>query len=257
MHPLAVAAAGRRPVSGRCARRRPVVAAVGALEAGAAAVLLLPETGSVDDAERGASGGRRRDRRTAAGRALPARPAVPRARRPASARRGSRYLVGLKDAHGDMRRFRRLREALGSRLTWIGASEDLVLAFWAYGADAVSPASLAYAPWYARRVWDALCRGDRDEASGSSARSRGPSRTCACRARTSTSRSPASSPREFGLAVGEARAPAEPLTADEQSEVRAARGGAAPARGRLSDRRIRRVRAPRPGTRTRPPASPG
>jgi len=73
-------------------------------------------------------------------------------------------MVGLKDAHGDLRRFRRLREAIGDRLAWIGASEDLAVAYRTHGADAVSPASLAYAPAYAHRYWTALDHGDVAEA---------------------------------------------------------------------------------------------
>ena len=73
-------------------------------------------------------------------------------------------MIGLKDAHGDLRRFRRLREAIGERLVWIGASEDLAVAYRTHGADAVSPASMAYAPAYARRYWTELDRGDVAEA---------------------------------------------------------------------------------------------
>jgi 5-dehydro-4-deoxyglucarate dehydratase len=73
-------------------------------------------------------------------------------------------MIGLKDAHGDLRRFRRLREAVGDRLVWVGASEDLAVAYRTHGADAVSPASLAYQPAYARRYWAALDDGDVTEA---------------------------------------------------------------------------------------------
>jgi 5-dehydro-4-deoxyglucarate dehydratase len=72
----------------------------------------------------------------------------------------SASLIGLKDAHGDLRRFRRLWQALGERLVWIGASEDLAVAYLTHGADAVSPASMAYAPGYAARWWGALQDGD-------------------------------------------------------------------------------------------------
>jgi dihydrodipicolinate synthase/N-acetylneuraminate lyase len=105
-------------------------------------------------------------------------------------------------------------------LTWVGASEDLVLAFWAYGADAVSPASLAYAPWYARRVWDALCRGDRDEAVRLLRVFAWPVtdlRLSRPNIDVTVARELA---REFGLEVGEARPPAEALTHDELADVR-------------------------------------
>ena len=119
-----------------------------------------------------------------------------------------------------MRRFRRLREAVGRRLTWVGASEDLVLAFWAYGADAVSPASLAYAPAYGRLVWDALGRGDRDEAVRLLRLFAWP----ATDLRMSRPNIDISVVREFaaefGLPVGDLRPPAEPLTDDERGAVR-------------------------------------
>lgn len=73
-------------------------------------------------------------------------------------------MIGLKDAHGDLRRFRRLREAIGDRLAWVGASEDLAVAYRTHGADAISPASMAYRPAYARRYWAALDQGDVREA---------------------------------------------------------------------------------------------
>jgi 5-dehydro-4-deoxyglucarate dehydratase len=129
-------------------------------------------------------------------------------------------LVGLKDAHGDMRRFRRLHEAFGPRLTWIGASEDLVLAFWAYGADAFSPASAAYAPAYARRVWEALGRGDRDEAIRLLRLFAWPVtdlRLSRPHIDITVVREFAS---EFGLAVGDLRAPAERLSHDERDAVK-------------------------------------
>ena len=76
----------------------------------------------------------------------------------------SRALVGLKDALGDLRLFRQQQMALGDRLVWVCASEDLAVAYQTHGADAVAPASMAYAPGYARRWWAALERGDADEA---------------------------------------------------------------------------------------------
>ncbi len=129
-------------------------------------------------------------------------------------------LVGLKDAFGDMRRFRRLREALGPRLTWIGASEDLLLAFWAYDADAVSPASLAYAPWYARRVWDALTAGRREEAVRLLRLFAWPVTDLRLSRPNIDITVVREFAAEFGLAVGEARPPAEPLTASERRQVR-------------------------------------
>jgi dihydrodipicolinate synthase/N-acetylneuraminate lyase len=68
-------------------------------------------------------------------------------------------IVGLKDGSGDLRGFRRLREAFPDLVT-IAAWEDLAPAYWALGCDAFAPASAAYAPWYAPLWYDALRRGD-------------------------------------------------------------------------------------------------
>ena len=188
---------GRRPVVATLRASDDASVAAAALDAGASAALLLPETGSIDDAERVL-----RAINAATGGALPI---VLYQRGPLKLesddlRRLAEQptLAGLKDAFGDMRRFRRLREAIGSRLIWVGASEDLMLAFWAYGADAVSPASLAYAPWYGRRVWDTLAAGDRDEAVRLLRLFAWPVTDLRGRARTSTSRWSASSPPSSG-----------------------------------------------------------
>ena len=119
-----------------------------------------------------------------------------------------------------MRRFRRLHEAFGPRLTWIGASEDLVLAFWAYGADAFSPASAAYAPAYARRVWEALGRGDRDEAIRLLRLFAWPVTDLRLSRPNIDVTVVREFAAEFGLPVGDLRPPAEPLTADERGAVR-------------------------------------
>jgi dihydrodipicolinate synthase/N-acetylneuraminate lyase len=189
------------------------------LAAGASALLVLPATGDPADA----LGALREIRRHTDGQL----PVVLYQRGPLSLEPADLAhlvdepnLVGVKDAHGDMRRFRRLHEAFGRRLTWIGASEDLMLAFWAYGADAASPASVAYAPAYARRVWSALGRGDRDEAVRLLRLFAWPVTDL----RMSRSNIDVSVVREFaaefGLPVGELRPPAEPLTADERDAVR-------------------------------------
>ena len=216
---LAVAAAGRLPVVGTLRVGDDESVARAALEAGASAVLVLPESGSVADAAAalnriaGATDGRLPIVLYQRGglflepddlRGLAEQPA----------------LVGLKDAHGDMRRFRRLREAVGSRLTWVGASEDLVLAFWAYGADAVSPASLAYAPWYARRVWDLLHAGDRDEAIRLLRLFAWPVTDLRLSRPNIDITVVRELAMEFGLEVGDARPPAEPLTDSERWQVR-------------------------------------
>jgi dihydrodipicolinate synthase/N-acetylneuraminate lyase len=69
-------------------------------------------------------------------------------------------LVGLKDGHRDVRRYRRLREAIGERLLWVSAWEDVALPFWALGCDAFAPASVAYEPAYSRAWFECLEAGN-------------------------------------------------------------------------------------------------
>jgi 5-dehydro-4-deoxyglucarate dehydratase len=210
---------GRRPVVATLRASDDASVAAAALDAGAAAGLLLPESGSVADAERTLRG---IDAATGGGLPVVLYQRGPLALEPDDLRRLARepVLVGLKDAFGDMRRFRRLREALGPRLTWIGASEDLLLAFWAYDADAVSPASLAYAPWYARRVWDALTAGRREEAVGLLRLFAWPVTDLRLSRPNIDITVVREFAAEFGLAVGEARPPAESLTPSERRQVR-------------------------------------
>ena len=73
-------------------------------------------------------------------------------------------LVGLKDGHRDVRLYRRLRTAIGERLLWLSAWEDVAIAFWAVGCDAFAPASTAYAPSYSRAWLDHLENGNVAEA---------------------------------------------------------------------------------------------
>ena len=161
---LLVEVAGDRPVMGTLvAGAGDIDDATDLLEAGVAAVLLLPSTGDPADA----AASLHRIGCVTSGRL----PVVLYQRGPLrlrpeelSAMCELPHLVGLKDAHGDLRAFHRLRGAVGDRLTWIGASEDLVLGYWAMGAEAWSPASLAYAPWYAPAWHAALRRGDLAEA---------------------------------------------------------------------------------------------
>lgn len=69
-------------------------------------------------------------------------------------------LAGLKDGHRDVRLHRQLRQALGARLLWASAWEDVAVPFWSLGVDAVCPFSAAYRPAYARRWLELLRTGD-------------------------------------------------------------------------------------------------
>jgi 5-dehydro-4-deoxyglucarate dehydratase len=216
---LAAGPAGSLPVVGTLRADDDPAVAEAALAAGASAVLLLPTSGDPADA---------RAALRAIARATGDRlPVVLYQRGPLALEVADLArlveepaLVGLKDAHGDMRRFRRLKEAIGARLTWVGASEDLVLAFWAYGADAVSPASLAYAPWYARRVWDLLQAGERDEAVRLLRLFAWPVTDLRLSRPNIDITVVREFAAEFGLPVRELRPPAEPLTEAERQQVR-------------------------------------
>jgi hypothetical protein len=66
-------------------------------------------------------------------------------------------VVGLKDGLRDPLGFRGLRKVLGS-VPVSAAWEDVALGYWAYGVDAVSPASAVHDPAYARQWIDVLAR---------------------------------------------------------------------------------------------------
>lgn len=69
-------------------------------------------------------------------------------------------LIGIKDGQRDLAHFRRLRSAFADELIFVAAWEDLVLPYWALGADAFAPASMTHDPWYARCWYEALARRD-------------------------------------------------------------------------------------------------
>ena len=211
--------AGDVPVLGVLVAGDGIASAAGSLaEAGADGALLLPVTGAVGDAAR-ALGAVTRGVRGRLPVVLYQRGPLRLEPSELAALAESPVLVGLKDAHGELRRFRRLREALGDRLAWIGASEDLAVAYRTHGADAVSPASLAYAPAYARRYWSALDAGDVAEAVRRLRAFAWPVTDL----RYSRPDIDISVVRElarcFGRPVGDLRPPAAPLSAAEVAEV--------------------------------------
>jgi dihydrodipicolinate synthase/N-acetylneuraminate lyase len=73
-------------------------------------------------------------------------------------------LAAVKDGHRDVRLYRRLRDAVGDRLRWATAWEDVALPFWTLGVDVFCPFTTAYAPDYSARWTDALARADVDGA---------------------------------------------------------------------------------------------
>lgn len=128
-------------------------------------------------------------------------------------------VVGLKDGLRDPLTFRRLRAEFHS-LPVAAAWEDAALGYWAYGVDAVSPASATHDPRYARRWIDALAGEGPDEARRlldvfghpfSDLRRSRPGLDIACVKH-------ALALRGHGAAV--TRAPSAELTASEQRQVR-------------------------------------
>lgn len=98
------------------------------------------------------------------------RPVIPYLRQPEHAETrvlealiATSVVVGLKDGLRDPLGFRRLRTVLGS-VPVSAAWEDVALGYWAYGADAASPASAVHDPAYARRWIDVLARDGPREA---------------------------------------------------------------------------------------------
>jgi 5-dehydro-4-deoxyglucarate dehydratase len=69
-------------------------------------------------------------------------------------------VVGIKDGTRDFRALRRLMGRLDDRVTIAAAFEDMTLAYWALGVDALCPASTAHDPAYARACSTHLANGD-------------------------------------------------------------------------------------------------
>jgi len=69
-------------------------------------------------------------------------------------------VIGVKDGQRNADRFRRAIAAHAERFIWVAAFEELALPWWAMGADAFCPVSIAYAPAYTRAWWTPLHRGD-------------------------------------------------------------------------------------------------
>jgi len=128
--------------------------------------------------------------------------------------------AGLKDGHRDVRLYRRLREAVGSRLLWLSAWEDVALAFWAVGCDAFAPASTAYAPAYARAWLDHLEAGDVAGARRLLAAHAYPMVDLRLSRPGIDVTAVKAAMAELGLPSGEARPPASPLSPQEREAVR-------------------------------------
>ena len=69
-------------------------------------------------------------------------------------------LVGVKDGTRDLRALRQLMERLEGRVAIAAAFEDMTLAYWALGVDALCPASTAHDPAYSRAWLTRLAGGD-------------------------------------------------------------------------------------------------
>lgn len=140
-------------------------------------------------------------------------------------------LAGLKDGHRDVRLYRRLREAVGDRLLWLSAWEDVALAFWAVGCDAFAPASAAYAPTYSRAWLGHLEAGNVAEARLLLAGHAYPMVDLRLSRPGIEVTAVKAAMAELGVPSGEARPPAAPLTQQERELV----GGLARALAGLLD----------------------
>ncbi len=130
-----------------------------------------------------------------------------------------RALAAVKEGHADVRRFRQLHEASHGRLTWVAAHEDLVLPYWALGADGYCPVSAIYAPAYTQLWWAAL--GRRDVAGVHRILSGHAYQVADLRfGRESIDIAVVKAiASRYGLDVGQSRAPAKPLTTAEKNTI--------------------------------------
>lgn len=128
--------------------------------------------------------------------------------------------AGLKDGHRDVRLYRRLREAGGTRLLCVSAWEDIAMSFWALGCDAFAPASTAYAPAYARAWLDHLEAGNVAGARRLLAAHAYPMVDLRLSRPGIDVTAVKAAMAELGLPSGEARPPASPLTTKERALVR-------------------------------------
>jgi 5-dehydro-4-deoxyglucarate dehydratase len=129
-------------------------------------------------------------------------------------------LAAVKDGHRDVRLYRRLRDAVGDRVLWATAWEDVALAFWALGVDVFCPFTAAYAPDYSARWAAARAAGDVE-----GARSLLSAHACPMvDLRLSRAGIDVAVVHEAarlrGLPAGSVRAPAEELTDAERRSVR-------------------------------------
>jgi dihydrodipicolinate synthase/N-acetylneuraminate lyase len=130
-------------------------------------------------------------------------------------------LTGLKDGHRDVRLHRRLRGALGARLLWLSAWEDVALPFWALGVRSFAPFSAAYEPRYSRR-WLTLLQAGAWDAAERLLETHAYPMTDLRLSRPGIDVSVMHAAMEAcGVPAGEVRSPAVPLTRAERGEVAA------------------------------------
>ena len=210
---------GRRPVLGVLDAGGDIEQAAVVLSgAGADAALLLPASGRVEDAARSLAA---IEAATAGRLAVVLYQRGPLRLEPdeLASLATSPILVGLKDAHGDLRAFRRLFSSLGDRLAWVCAPEDLAAAYVTHGADAVAPASMAYAPAYARSWWASLGSGDAAAAIDLLRRFAWPMTDLRYSRPDIEVTAVVEMARRFGHPVGDLRPPAAPLVPRELREL--------------------------------------
>lgn len=128
-------------------------------------------------------------------------------------------LVSIKDGHRDVRLFRQLRWAIGTRLLWVSAWEDVAPAFWAMGAEAFCPFTTAYAPEYSRAWLTCLRQGDLEQADRLLAAHSYPMVDLRLSRPDIDVAAVKAGMRARGVPAGGIRQPAQPLTAVEENRV--------------------------------------
>jgi len=123
--------------------------------------------------------------------------------------------LGIKDGYRDVRLCRRLRCAAERPLLWLSAWEDVALAFFALGFDAFAPASTAYAPQYARAWLERLRSCDLEGASRLLEAHAYPMVDLRLSRPNIEVSVVKAALQACGLASGQTRPPAQPLTASE------------------------------------------
>jgi 5-dehydro-4-deoxyglucarate dehydratase len=130
-------------------------------------------------------------------------------------------VVAFKDGHGDLRLWQAIRERVGDRLTWLGGmGDDLVVPYFAAGAQGFTSSVANYDPSTALALFAAVSKGDYAEADRL-LRERGVYAAYEMRSRKRGHEVSVvkAAMQLAGRPAGPVRPPLLPLTADERAEL--------------------------------------